>query len=103
MPSVKTGYAEVNGARLYYEIAGVGTPLVMIHAGIADCRMWDCEFAAFAAGRRALRFDMRGYGKSLPVPGEFNILDDLTALLDESQFEGTAHTHGLLHWRRPGA
>ena len=88
MHSVKSGHTEVNGARLYYEIAGSGTPLVMIHAGIADSRMWDNEFASFSARYRVLRFDMRGYGKSPPVPGSFNLLDDLTALLAELELEG---------------
>ena len=81
MTSIKTGYADINNARLYYELAGTGTPFVMIHAGIADCRMWDKEFAHFAQSHQVLRFDMRGYGKSLPVDGEFNIQDDLRALL----------------------
>ena len=76
-----TGYAPVNGARLYYEIAGRGAPLVMIHAGIADCRMWQGEFETFAESHQVIRFDMRGYGRSLPVEGEFNIQDDLRALL----------------------
>ena len=80
---IETGYARVNGARLYYELAGSGAPLVMLHAGIADCRMWDGEFERFASSHRALRFDMRGYGKSLPVAGEFNLQDDLEALLKE--------------------
>ncbi|MCY3834263.1 MAG: alpha/beta hydrolase [Chloroflexi bacterium] len=81
MSTIRSGYAAINGARLYYELAGSGAPLVMIHAGIADCRMWDGEFAAFAASHQALRFDMRGYGRSLPVEGEFNLQDDLSALL----------------------
>lgn len=81
MTHVQTGYAEINKARLYYELAGTGTPFVMIHAGIADSRMWEEEFAHFAKSHRVLRFDMRGYGKSLPVAGEFNIQDDLHALL----------------------
>lgn len=81
MPAIQTGYAEVNGARLYYEIAGRGAPLVMIHAGIADCRMWNNEFETFAKSHQVIRFDMRGYGRSLPVEGEFNIQDDLRALL----------------------
>ncbi len=80
---VAEGYANVNGARLYYELAGRGMPLVMIHAGIADCRMWDNEFAFFASSHHVLRFDMRGYGRSLPVEGDFNIEDDLTDLLEE--------------------
>ncbi len=88
MTSVKTGYADVNGARLYYEIAGQGTPLVMIHAGISDSRMWEFEFVSFAVSHHVMRFDMRGYGKSHPVPGEFNILDDLTTLLAELNLTG---------------
>ncbi len=90
MIKVKTDYAEVYGARLYYELAGSGPAIVMIHAGIADCRMWDNEFEAFASGHRVLRFDMRGYGKSLPVEGEFNIQDDLTALLEALDFPAPA-------------
>ncbi|MDE2637513.1 MAG: alpha/beta hydrolase [Chloroflexota bacterium] len=78
---VKSDFAEVNGARLYYERSGHGKPLVMIHAGIADCRMWDKEFEAFSQSHQALRFDMRGYGRSMPAEGEFNLLDDLETLL----------------------
>jgi len=81
MPAIQSGYAEVNHARLYYEQAGSGTPLIMLHAGIADCRMWNNEFETFAKSHRVLRFDMRGYGKSPPVEGEFNLQDDLSALL----------------------
>ena len=81
MAQIQTGYAEINNARLYFEFAGRGTPFVMIHAGIADCRMWEEEFAHFAKSHQVLRFDMRGYGKSMPVAGEFNIQDDLRALL----------------------
>lgn len=78
---IETGFVEVNGAKLYFERAGAGPPLVMIHAGIADCRMWDHEFASLADSFQTLRFDMRGYGRSLPLDGEFNIQDDLEGLL----------------------
>lgn len=83
MPSIQSGFADVKGARLYYELAGEGASIVMIHAGIADCRMWDGEFEAFARSHRVLRYDMRGYGKSLPVEGEFNLQDDLETLLNK--------------------
>lgn len=82
LPALQSGFAEFNGARLYYELAGGGEPLVMLHAGIADCRMWEAEFAAFSRSYRTLRFDMRGYGRSLPVEGDFNLQDDLEVLLD---------------------
>jgi 2-hydroxy-6-oxonona-2,4-dienedioate hydrolase len=77
-----SGFAPVNGARLYYELAGTGTPFVMIHAGVADSRQWNNEFRSFANGCRVLRYDMRGYGRSEPVAGEFTHLADLVALLD---------------------
>lgn len=79
----KSGLAEINNARIYYEISGTGSPFVMIHAGVADHRQWDNEFTHFAKQYRVLRYDMRGYGKSEPIEGEFNHLQDLTALLDE--------------------
>ena len=79
--AIKSDFVEVNGAKLYFERAGAGTPLIMLHAGIADCRMWDYEFSSLADSYQALRFDMRGYGRSRPVAGEFNILDDLAAML----------------------
>ena len=83
----ETGYASVNGAKLYYELAGSGPPLVMLHAGIADSRMWDGEFEALRQSHRVLRYDMRGYGRSLPVPGEFNIQDDLRALIQQLKLD----------------
>jgi 3-oxoadipate enol-lactonase len=79
---IQTGQAPINGAQLYYEIAGQGQPVVMIHAGVADCRQWNNEFVHFAGRSRVLRYDLRGYGSSQPVEGEYTNLADLTALLD---------------------
>jgi len=77
-----SGFAPIGGARLYYETAGEGRPLVMIHAGVADSRQWNNEFARFADAFHVLRYDMRGYGKSEPVEGAFSHMGDLIALLD---------------------
>jgi len=79
---VKSGLAPINNALIYYEIAGDGPPLVMIHAGVADSRQWKDEFTHFARRFRVLRYDLRGYGRSEPVEGEFSNLQDLIALLD---------------------
>jgi len=81
----KSGFATIDDARLYYETPGQGLPLVMIHAGVADSRQWDNEFAFFARNYQVVRYDMRGYGKSEPAEGEFNPMDDLVALLDALQ------------------
>lgn len=79
--ATQTGFAEVNGAKLYYEVAGEGQSLVFTHAGVADSRMWDDQFAAFSKNYRTIRWDMRGFGKSEPVEGEFSLRDDLYGLL----------------------
>lgn len=85
-----TGYAEVNGARLYYEIAGEGEPVVLIHAGIADCRMWDRQFRYFASRFLVIQYDMRGYGRSKMAPGEYSNHEDLLGLLDTLGMESAA-------------
>jgi pimeloyl-ACP methyl ester carboxylesterase len=80
--ATESDFAPIGSARLYYETAGEGRPFVMIHAGVADCRQWNREFAAFADHYRVLRYDMRGYGKSEPVEGKFSHMGDLITLLD---------------------
>lgn len=83
---IKSGLANINNAQIYYETAGQGIPFVMIHAGVADSRQWNNEFAFFARDHRVLRYDMRGYGKSEPVDGEFSHMSDLISLLDTLEF-----------------
>ena len=56
----QSGFISIHNAKLYYEVAGMGTPLVMIHAGVADSRMWNNEFAYFAQSNQVIRYDMRG-------------------------------------------
>jgi pimeloyl-ACP methyl ester carboxylesterase len=84
----QSGFAPVGRAKLYYEVAGAGDPLVMIHAGVADSRQWNNEFAVFAYHHQVVRYDMRGYGHSEPADGEFSHLGDLTALLEQLGLDG---------------
>lgn len=80
-PLSKSGYINIENARLYYEIAGSGTPLLMIHAGVADSRQWNNEFTYFSQSNQVIRYDMRGYGKSEPAEGEYSHMSDLISLL----------------------
>src|ERR671913_1489876 len=89
----ETGMAEVNGARIYYEVAGEGEPLVFVHAGIADSRMWEDQLLAFADRYRVIRHDMRGFGMTAMVDGPFSYHEDLRALLDSVDVE-RAHLVG---------
>jgi pimeloyl-ACP methyl ester carboxylesterase len=77
-----TGTAEADGATLYFEVAGSGGPLVLVHAGIADGRMWDPQMHAFSRHYRTIRHDMRGFGKSPMVEGSYSHHADLRSLID---------------------
>jgi len=75
-------FASVSGANVYYEIAGEGEALVFLHAGIADSRMWNDQFARFAAQFRTLRYDLRGFGKTTAPTQPYSHVEDLRVLLD---------------------
>lgn len=79
--ALRSGYADLNGARFYYEVAGEGEPLVLVHAGIADRRMWDEQFEVFAQRHMVLRYDRRGFGRTAMVAGTFSHHLDLYELL----------------------
>jgi pimeloyl-ACP methyl ester carboxylesterase len=79
--NVTTGYADVNGAKLAYEVAGEGHPLVFLHAGIANLHMWDDQFRAFRDRYRVVRYDHRGFGQSSAPAGPASMVDDVYGLL----------------------
>lgn len=60
----ETGYVDVEGGKLYYEVAGEGHPLLLIHAGVAHSAQWDEQFEEFAGRYRVVRYDTRGFGKT---------------------------------------
>ncbi|MER5918045.1 alpha/beta hydrolase [Streptomyces sp. NPDC001982] len=67
---------------LSYVVAGDGPPVVLVHAGVADHRMWDAVVPALAERHTVIRYDLRGFGESVPPTGPFSETDDLRRLLD---------------------
>lgn len=86
---VETGFAEVNGTRLYYEVAGEGHPLVLSHSFIAHKSLWDDQFAAFAQHYKVIRYDLRGFGASNVAQEPYSQREDLYALLKFLKIEKT--------------
>jgi len=80
-PSTSQGFADVNGARLWYETAGSGPALVMLHGHLLDSGQWDGQLAELAGERRVVRYDTRGFGRSDMPAAPFSYADDLRALL----------------------
>ncbi len=76
-----SGFAEVNGTRLWYETAGKGSTVVLVHGGLVDSRLWDDQMKELAKRHRVVRYDLRGYGKSAAPTADFSPVEDLRALL----------------------
>ncbi|HZX07436.1 alpha/beta hydrolase [Kribbella sp.] len=91
-------------------LAGDGVPIVLLHPGIGDSRVWDPVLPGLD-GHRVLRYDVRGYGRS-PLPTtEFSLLQDLETVLDQLELQqvllvgcsmggGTALSYALAHPER---
>jgi pimeloyl-ACP methyl ester carboxylesterase len=79
--SSETGYVDVGKTKLYYEESGRGQPLIMIHGGLLNHRMWDDQFEEFAKHYRVIRYDARGHGLSPAVPDTFGHHVDLRRLI----------------------
>ncbi|NYE93918.1 pimeloyl-ACP methyl ester carboxylesterase [Psychromicrobium silvestre] len=76
-----------------YDRAGPASrvPLVLIHAGVADRRMWEELWPALSATRDVLRLDLRGFGGSVAPPeGQLSPVDDVLGSLSEL---GIEHCH----------
>jgi pimeloyl-ACP methyl ester carboxylesterase len=78
----------VVGGEVWAEhVAGPGVPLVLLHPGIGDSRVWDPMMSRLVERHRVVRYDVRGYGRS-PLPtSEFSLVEDLVSVLDQLQLE----------------
>lgn len=88
MPTT-TGYIPIEGGRLFYETTGDPShpAFVMIHAGVADHRMWQPQVDAFSHRFYCVTYDVRGFGKTESENGRFNNRRDLMALLDHLKID----------------
>jgi pimeloyl-ACP methyl ester carboxylesterase len=83
----KTGFATSDGAQIYYETEGSGPPLMFIHAGVADFRMWREQLATFSETHTAVAFDQRGFGKTPWVAAPYADRFDVIAVMDHLDIE----------------
>jgi len=81
-----TGYAPVNGLKMYYEVHGTGEPVVLLHgAFMAITNNWDGWISELAKTRRVIAVEMQGHGRTADNPQRDitseNLADDVAALL----------------------
>lgn len=82
---VKTGYAPVNGLKLYYEIYGGGEPLVLLHGGLGSIEMMSSLLPALARNHEVIAVDLQGHGRTADIDRPITyegMGDDVAALLE---------------------
>lgn len=81
---------KINGAEIFWESAGEGSDVLLIHAGVADGRMWDQLFSVLAKKFRSIRYDMRGFGRSTFPGGPYSHVADLDGLFRAADVDSAA-------------
>ncbi|MDN5857587.1 MAG: alpha/beta hydrolase [Pseudonocardia sp.] len=82
----QTGYAEVHGLRMYYEVHGSGgTPLLLLHGGLFDIdQQFGSLLPGLAEGRQVIAADFQGHGRTNDIDrplGTAALASDVVGLL----------------------
>lgn len=98
---VKTGYLDVPNGKLYYEVAGEGDWIVLVHDGNLHSVTWDEQFPVFTKTHKVVRYDRRGYGKSTFPDKPFSNIEDLAEIfiqlnIDKAILMGMSAGGGLV-------
>jgi pimeloyl-ACP methyl ester carboxylesterase len=80
------GYAPLDGLKMYYEIHGVGDPVVLLHGSFMTItNNWTGWIGELSKTRKVIAIEMQGHGRTADIDREFNyehLADDVAALLD---------------------
>lgn len=85
---------QLNGARIHYKRSGTGYPVVFLHAGVADSRMWEPQATGLGKHFDVITPDMRGYGESELPPQSWSPIADVLALMDALRIREAPHIIG---------
>jgi pimeloyl-ACP methyl ester carboxylesterase len=77
----KSGYLDVSGSKIYYEQAGSGPALVLLHDGLLPSTTWDELWEPLASKHQVIRYDRRGYGRSELPTKPYSSTEDLWQIL----------------------
>jgi pimeloyl-ACP methyl ester carboxylesterase len=81
-----TGYAPVNGLKMYYEVHGSGDPVLLLHGSFMTIsNNWTGWIGELSKRRKVIACEMQGHGRTADIKRDFsyeNLADDVAALLD---------------------
>jgi pimeloyl-ACP methyl ester carboxylesterase len=81
---VTSGFAPVNGLKMYYEVHGIGQPLVLLHGGAGAAEMFDDVMPALSEGRQVIAAELQAHGHTADVdrPLRYELMaDDVADLI----------------------
>lgn len=84
---IESGFISVDGGKLYYEIAGEGGWIVLLHDGILHNVVWDEQFPVLAKHYKVVRYDRRGFGKSSTPQSAFSHTEDLNQIFTQLKID----------------
>jgi pimeloyl-ACP methyl ester carboxylesterase len=90
MKSASSGYADVNGIKLYHEIYSEGDPLVLIHGGLTTISEMQGWVQPLAKARQVIAVEMQGHGRTADTDRPMSFLtmgEDIAALLDHLEIQ----------------
>jgi pimeloyl-ACP methyl ester carboxylesterase len=84
----------INGAQIHYRRSGAGFPVVFLHAGVADSRMWEPQSHGLGKHFDVIAPDRRGFGDSELPAGPWSPVADVLALMDALGLRQAPHLVG---------
>jgi pimeloyl-ACP methyl ester carboxylesterase len=95
--AASSGYADLNGLHMYYEVHGTGSPLVLLHGGVLTI---DLNFAGLiptlARKHQVIGVELQGHGRTADIDRPLTpaaLAEDIVGLLDHLDI-ATAHLFG---------
>jgi pimeloyl-ACP methyl ester carboxylesterase len=79
---VESGFIDMEGGKIYYEMAGNGEVIVLVHDGSLHNVTWDEQFFTFVENYKVIRYDRRGYGKSSFPEKPYSNVEDLNTVFN---------------------
>lgn len=93
----KSGTAPVNGIHLWYAVFGHGSPVIMVHGGLANANYWGHQVPVLAKHHKVIVLDSRGHGRSTRTSAPITydrMSSDVLALMDYLHI----HKAALIGW-----
>jgi pimeloyl-ACP methyl ester carboxylesterase len=91
--AAESGYAPVNGVKIWYAVFGEGQPLIMLHGGLGNSNYWGNQVPALAKKYKVIVMDSRGHGRSTrnEEPYGYDLMaSDVVGLLDYLKIDKVA-------------